>query len=189
MTLDDPAELRPEHTSDSSAARRARREAKRFTTGPHLPGRRLNSVFWVSVTLIVAILAAGAVFPVQMNAAAGAAMRWVTATSGWSLLVIPLGLIGLLLVIALSPFGRIRLGPDDSRPEYPTLAWIAMLLGAVMGIGMITYGVAEPVSHLVRPPHGLTEAGSREAVEEANRRANIPYKRVVQAVEMTPDSV
>lgn len=169
MTLDDPAELRPEHTSDSSAARRARREAERFATGPHLPGRRLNSVFWVSVTLIVAILAAGAVFPVQMNAAAGAAMRWVTATSGWSLLVIPLGLIGLLLVIALSPFGRIRLGPDDSRPEYPTLAWIAMLLGAVMGIGMITYGVAEPVSHLVRPPHGLAEAGSREAVVDAMR--------------------
>ncbi|GAA4519505.1 BCCT family transporter [Brachybacterium sp. AOP42-C2-15] len=169
MPLDPSPDPRPPRASAPSAARRARRELERFDAGPHLPGRRLNSVFWVSVTLIVVLLAAASLFPAQMNAAAGSAMRWVTATSGWSLLVIPLGLIGLLLVIALSRFGRIRLGPDDSRPEYPTVAWIAMLLGAVMGIGMITYGVAEPVSHLVQPPHGLAEPGSREAVVDAMR--------------------
>lgn len=169
MTQDAPADPRPPRTSDPSSDRRARREAERFHAGPHLPGRQLNSVFWVSVTLIAALLAVAALLPAQMNAIAGGAMQWVTATSGWSLLVIPLGLIGLLLVIALSPFGRIRLGPDDSRPEYPTLAWIAMLLGTVMGIGMITYGVAEPVSHLVQPPHGLADPGSREAVVDAMR--------------------
>lgn len=121
------------------------------------------------MALILLLLAVAGLFPAPLSAAAGAAMRWVTATSGWSLLVIPLGLIGLLLVLAFTRAGDIRLGPDDSRPEYPTLAWIAMLLGAVMGIGMITYGVAEPVSHMVAPPHGLAAPGSQDAVVDALR--------------------
>ncbi|HEX7349788.1 BCCT family transporter [Brachybacterium sp.] len=169
MTQESAAPPRPEATHDSPEARRARREADRFPEAPHLPGRSLNSVFLISVALILALLAVAGFFPAQLSAAAGASMRWVTATSGWSLMLIPLGLIGLLLVLALTRVGEIRLGPDDSRPEYPTLAWLAMLLGAVMGIGMITYGVAEPVSHLVTPPHDLAEPGSQEAVVDALR--------------------
>ncbi|MGO1407642.1 MAG: BCCT family transporter [Brachybacterium sp.] len=169
MTQDSAAPPRPQPTTDSPGSRRARREAHRFPDAPHLPGRSLNSVFLISVALILALLVVAGLFPAQLSSASGAAMHWVTATSGWSLLVIPLGLIGLLLVLAFTRVGRIRLGPDDSRPEYPTVAWIAMLLGAVMGIGMITYGVAEPVSHLVTPPHGLAAPGSQEAVVDALR--------------------
>lgn len=169
MTQDAPAATRPPDAPDRPRGRRARREAERFPRAPHLPGSSLNGVFLISVTLIVALLAVAGSFPARTSAAAGAAMRWVTATSGWSLLVIPLGLIGLLLVLALTRAGGIRLGPDDSRPEYPLLAWLAMLLGAVMGIGLITYGVAEPVSHLIDPPHDLAEPGSRDAVVHALR--------------------
>ncbi|MDN6302355.1 MAG: BCCT family transporter, partial [Brachybacterium sp.] len=169
MTQDSAAPPRPQPTTDSPGSRRARREAHRFPDAPHLPGRSLNSVFLISVALILALLVVAGLFPAQLSSASGAAMHWVTATSGWSLLVIPLGLIGLLLVLAFTRVGRIRLGPDDSRPEYPTVAWIAMLVGAVMGIGMITYGVAEPVSHLVTPPHGLAAPGSQEAVVDALR--------------------
>ena len=169
MTQDAPAEPCPVGTDDEPGRRRARRERERFPSSPHRPGGSRNAVFWISVSLIVVLLALAGLRPAQMSAAADAAMRWVTATSGWSLLVIPLGLIGLLLVLACTRFGRIRLGPDDSRPEYPTHAWIAMLLGAVMGIGMITYGVAEPVSHLVDPPHDLAEPGSQDAVVDALR--------------------
>ena len=144
-------------------------ETERFPTSPQRPGSSLNLVFWVAVSLIVGFIVLAGLWPEQMSTTANTAMNWVTATSGWSLLIIPLGLIGLLLVLACTRFGRIRLGPDDSRPEYPTYAWIAMLLGAVMGIGLITYGVAEPVSHLFDPPHGLAEAGSQEAVVDALR--------------------
>ncbi|ATG50641.1 glycine/betaine ABC transporter permease [Brachybacterium vulturis] len=169
MTQDSAAPPRPQGTTDPPGSRRARREADRFPEDPHLPGRSLNSVFLTSVAAILALLAVAGLFPAPLSSAAGAAMRWITATSGWSLLVIPLGLLGLLLVLALTRVGEIRLGPDGSRPEYSTLAWIAMLLGAVMGIGMITYGVAEPVSHLVDPPHGLAAPGSQEAVVDALR--------------------
>ncbi|WP_226831901.1 BCCT family transporter [Brachybacterium sp. FME24] len=169
MPQDDPAEPDPVSTLEPPVPGPSRREAECFPSTPQLPGSSLNGVFWTSVTLIVALLAVAGLWPAQMSAAAGAAMNWVTATSGWSLLVIPLSLIGLLLVLACTRFGHIRLGPDDSRPEYPTYAWIAMLLGAVMGIGLITYGVAEPVSHLTDPPHDLAEPGSQGAVVDALR--------------------
>ncbi|GAA1490698.1 BCCT family transporter [Brachybacterium sacelli] len=169
MTQDAPAEPRPDSTAAPCDPRRTRRETERFPSAPNLPGSSLNGVFWTSVTLIVVLLAVAGLWPAQLSAAADAAMNWVTATSGWSLLLIPLGLIGLLLVLACTRIGDIRLGPDGSRPQYPTHAWIAMLLGAVMGIGMITYGVAEPVSHLLDPPHDLAEPGSRDAAVDALR--------------------
>lgn len=172
MPMDAPADHPPSEPRPAAprpVARAARREAERFPATPHLPGSSSNAVLWISVALILALLLVAGLAPERMSSAADAAMQWVTATSGWSLLVIPLGLIALLLVLALTRVGEIRLGPDDSRPEYPTYAWIAMLLGAVMGIGMITYGVAEPASHLVAPPHGLAEPGSRDAVVDALR--------------------
>ncbi|WP_114854003.1 BCCT family transporter [Brachybacterium sp. YJGR34] len=169
MPPDAPPEPPPTVAPDGPSARRARRAAERFPSSPHRPGSSLNGVLWTSVALVVALLAVAALRPAQLSAAADAAMNWVTATSGWSLLLIPLSLIVLLLVLACTRFGTIRLGPDDSRPEYPTYAWIAMLLGAVMGIGLITYGVAEPVSHLVDPPHDLAEPGSQDAVVDALR--------------------
>lgn len=128
-----------------------------------------NPVFYISVTLIVALIALAGFFPVRMGEIAGAGLSWVTASFGWSMMLIPLGLMGLLIFLAVTKYGRIRLGPDDSRPEYPTYAWIAMLLGAVMGIGMITYGVAEPVSHLLTPPHALSEPGTDAAVIDSLR--------------------
>lgn len=132
-------------------------------------GRPKNPVFWVSVALIVVFIVLAGFFPTQMGEISGTALNWVTESTGWSMLLIPLGLMGLLIFLAVTKYGTIRLGPDDSRPEYPTYAWIAMLLGAVMGIGLITYGVAEPVSHLLTPPHGLAEPGSQDAVVEALR--------------------
>lgn len=135
-------------------------------TGAGKPGR---TVFWVSVALIVVIMAISGFFPTQVGEAAQHALDWVTERTGWSMLVIPLAVMALLLFLAVTRYGRIKLGPDDSEPEYPTYAWIAMLLGAVMGIGLITYGVAQPVIHLWTPPHGLSEPGTQDAVVDALR--------------------
>lgn len=55
------------------------------------------------------------------------------------------------VVLMLSKFGKIRLGPDDSRPEFGTVAWFAMLFTTGMGIGLVFWGVAEPVTHLHEP--------------------------------------
>ena len=68
-----------------------------------------------------------------------------------------------------APWGRIRLGPDDSRPEFGTFSWVSMMFAAGLGAGLLFYGIAEPVSHWTAPPHGLAEPQQREAALTALR--------------------
>ena len=71
------------------------------------------------------------------------------------------------LVIAFSKFGKIRLGSDDARPEYSTISWFGMLFGAGMGVGLVFWGVAEPLSHYISPIAGIepqTEEAARFAI-------------------------
>src|SRR5690625_644182 len=67
----------------------------------------------------------------------------------------------------LSRFGDLKLGPDHSTPEYNTITWFSMLFSAGMGIGLMFFGVAEPLMHTLQPPVG--EPGSTEAAREAIR--------------------
>jgi choline/glycine/proline betaine transport protein len=57
-------------------------------------------------------------------------------------------------VLAFSRVGSIRLGPDNSSPDYSLFSWLSMLFAAGVGIGLMFYGVAEPVVHYLRPPIG-----------------------------------
>ncbi|WP_448262398.1 BCCT family transporter [Microbacterium aurum] len=127
------------------------------------PGR----VFWLSVSLISAFVAWAAISPASLSTVMTSSVNWVSSTVGWSYLLVTLGCIGLLVFLALSRFGRIRLGADSDRPEFSTWAWLAMILSAVMGVGLISYGVAEPISHFVFPPHGLAEPGTVDAAVTA----------------------
>ncbi len=123
----------------------------------------VGSVFWGSVALIAGFVLWAAISPSGLGAAMTAAMDWVAASIGWSYLLVTLLCILLMVYLAFSRFGGIRLGSDDARPEHSTWAWLAMILSAVMGIGLISYGVAEPISHFMAPPHGLAEAGTMDA--------------------------
>ncbi|APX02496.1 BCCT family transporter [Arthrobacter sp. QXT-31] len=129
----------------------------------HKPG----AVFWAAVGLIGAFTAWASLAPENLSAVMTAAMDWVAQSVGWSYLAVTLGCIGLLIYIGLSRFGTIRLGADDAKPDFSTWSWLAMILSAVMGIGLISYGVAEPISHFASPPHGLAEAGTSEAAVRA----------------------
>ncbi|TLM83748.1 BCCT family transporter [Pseudarthrobacter sp. NamE5] len=126
-----------------------------------------GAVFWASVGSIGAFTAWASLSPASLSAVMTTAMDWVAQSVGWSYLVVTLGCIGLLIYIGLSRFGRIRLGAQDAKPEFSTWAWLAMILSAVMGIGLISYGVAEPISHFASPPHGLAQAGTMEAAVRA----------------------
>lgn len=87
--------------------------------------------------------------------------------AGWFyILAVALFLI-FMLFLAASGYGRIKLGPDHSEPDYSYTSWFAMLFSAGMGIGLMFFSVAEPVSHMMMPPEG--EAGSVDAAREAMR--------------------
>ena len=96
----------------------------------------------------------------------GAGQSWITQHFSWFyVLAVGLFLI-LLLVLAISDYGRIRLGPDDARPEFSFASWLAMLFAAGMGIGLMYFGVGEPMMHFLSPPHAApsTPAAAQEAM-------------------------
>ena len=94
-----------------------------------------------------------------------AGQSWVAARFAWFYLLSVAVFFILLIVIAASRFGEIRLGSDDARPEFSFTSWLAMLFAAGMGIGLLYFGVAEPMMHYVSPP--LATAGTPAAAREA----------------------
>ncbi len=86
------------------------------------------------------------------ESASDAALRWVIGNFDWLFVVAADLFLVLCVLIAVSRFGRIRLGADDAEPEFGNLAWIAMMFSAGMGIGLMFYGVGEPLQHYVDPP-------------------------------------
>ncbi|MBB3664267.1 MULTISPECIES: BCCT family transporter [Prauserella salsuginis group] len=117
--------------------------------------RRPGPVLYVSLTLALAIVVWGAVASDSLAVAGATALDGITRGLGWAYLAASLGFLVFLLVLACSRYGRLRLGKDDDRPAFRRVTWYAMIVSAVMGIGLVSYGVAEPISHLAAPPHGL----------------------------------
>lgn len=132
----------------------------------HSPGR-LGTVFWVSVVVAVLFVAWAVLLTENLATVMTSSLNWLTGTFGWAYLVVSLGVLLFLVILAFSPAGDIRLGKDTDRPEFSTVAWCLMILSAVMGIGLVSYGVAEPISHFATPPHGLAEPGTSAAAVRA----------------------
>lgn len=122
-------------------------------------------VFIVSAIVILAFVAWGVVAPAQLGSVAGVANTWITRTFGWWYMLSATAFLVFVVAVLFSPWGRIRLGPDDSRPEWNTWSWFSMLFTAGMGIGLVFYGVAEPIFHFNSPPTG--EGGTGEAALRA----------------------
>lgn len=127
----------------------------------------VGTVFYWSVAFVIAFVAWATVSPDSLGDIMTTAMAAVSSSFGWIYLVVPFAAIVMLVWFAASRFGRIRLGSADSRPAYTTLTWLAMILAAVMGIGLVSYGVAEPMSHFMVPPHGLAEPETMDAAIRA----------------------
>ncbi|SLN75440.1 choline BCCT transporter BetT [Oceanibacterium hippocampi] len=129
---------------------------------------RLNPiVFYGSTTGIVAFALWVMVFTEPANAVIGAVLSWVSDSFGWFYFVAILLYLVFVIAIGLSRFGKIRLGPEHSRPEFPLLTWAAMLFAAGIGIDLLFFCVAEPLTQYLAPPvgEGSTEAAARHALE------------------------
>ena len=73
---------------------------------------------------------------------------------GWLFVLTASAFVVFVIWLAIGRFGDIPLGNDDEKPEFKTVSWIAMMFSAGMGIGLMFYGVSEPLSHFVTPPPG-----------------------------------
>ena len=95
------------------------------------------------------------------------ANAWIVAEAGWFYMLAVGGFVIFLLWLAMSRFGDIKLGPDESVPDYTYGTWVAMLFSAGMGIGIVFYGVAEPITHFSTPPDAPARSAqaARDAME------------------------
>lgn len=113
------------------------------------------------------LLALSTFVPNRAEVLFSVAQAWITAHFSWFYVLAVAIFVIMLLGIAISDYGKIRLGPDDAEPEFSLRAWLAMLFAAGMGIGLMYFGVGEPLMHYLAPPTAAakTAAGASEAMQ------------------------
>lgn len=130
----------------------------------------LKPVFIPSVIFIIALVSFAILLPQIANEVFTNVRNFVADKFGW-LYMLGVGIFTLFaLFLAVSPFGKFRLGPDQSKPTYSNLSWFAMLFSAGMGIGLMFWSVAEPVIHYVSPP-----VGTAQSIDSAKMAMNILF--------------
>jgi len=134
--------------------------------GQGFTGRLLERAPWVliiSLILLTGFIVAGATRPDDLALAADHALAFVTSHFGWLFLFATTGFLIFCIGVGLSSYGHIRLGTDGEAPEFSYPTWLGMIFSAGMGVGLVFWGVAEPMSHYVDPPMGLADPRSPDA--------------------------
>jgi choline-glycine betaine transporter len=131
------------------------------------PGSTDRVVFGVAAVVALAFVGWGILGTASLATAAKTALTWVIGNLGWAFVLTASGFVLFALWLAVSRYGRIPLGRDDEPPEFRTVSWVAMMFSAGMGIGLMFYGVNEPLSHFVTPPPGTVDGGTDQAVQTA----------------------
>ncbi|GMG83980.1 BCCT family transporter [Paralimibaculum aggregatum] len=108
---------------------------------------KASPMLMTALTLSAAIALWGILDPQGLGAGAAAIVGAQFESRGWFIMLTASGLLFAAIYLALSPLGRVRLGPEGSEPEFSTPSWIAMLFAAGMGVGLLFYGAAEPLTH------------------------------------------
>jgi choline/glycine/proline betaine transport protein len=130
------------------------------------PRMQVNSpVFFISAALILVFVLFSAVFPTEAGRVFDTLQAGIVRDFGWFYILSVALFLMFVIFLMLSRYGDIKLGADDSEPEYSYLSWFAMLFSAGMGIGLLFFGVAEPIQHYAKPPVGA--GGTIEAAREA----------------------
>jgi choline/carnitine/betaine transport len=174
--------ISPEKKRDP-AARRVRDRALKSPTDEAIPHpvldvpveevayRESRGLDWVvfGVTAVIALgfLVWGFVSTASLATASGSALTWVMDNTGWLFVLTASAFVVFVLWLALGRYGNIPLGRDDEEPEFRSVSWVAMMFSAGMGIGLMFFGVAEPLSHFSSPPPGTGPANNPEAVQTA----------------------
>lgn len=116
------------------------------------------TILLIALWAIIAPDAAGTVI--------GSALLWVSETFGWYFVLTAAVVVAFVLFLGLSKYGNRKLGPEHSKPQFRLFTWASMLFAAGIGIDLMFFAVAEPVSHYMHPPtgEGLNVEAARQAI-------------------------
>ncbi|MEG3615552.1 BCCT family transporter [Isoptericola haloaureus] len=142
-------------------------EGKLDTLARRLGLQTNPTIFFTSAGLMILFLLLLLIFPTQIGDAFGVTREWIVTNLGWFFILGVSFWLVFLAYVALSKYGNLRLGDNDSRPEYSNLSWFAMLFAGGIGTVLMFWGVAEPISHFSSPPFDDVAAYSAEAASDA----------------------
>ena len=125
-------------------------------------------VFGVAAAIALLFVVWGIIAPDNLGNTASSMLDGLMRGGGWGFILAATAFVAFALFLAFSRFGRIKLGTDTEEPEFRTVSWIAMMFSAGMGIGLMFFGVNEPLSFFTTSvPPGAAEPGTTEAMQVA----------------------
>lgn len=130
--------------------------------------KKVTNVFWIALALVLLAIGYGAIAPDNFAEVTGNIESFLTTSFGWYYLLVVSIMVLFCLFFLISPMGQIKLGKDTDKPEFSFGTWIAMLFSAGMGIGLVFWGAAEPLSHFAIDS-ATAEPGTAEAMRESMR--------------------
>ena len=110
------------------------------------------AVFWPSLLVVLAVAFFAVLAPNSAETAFSGIQDWIVENLGWYYMLVVGAFVALTIIIGFSKLGRIRLGPDNEKPEFGMVTWFCMLFAAGMGIGLVFYGVGEPLTYATVDP-------------------------------------
>ncbi|ASK64289.1 choline transporter [Virgibacillus phasianinus] len=128
--------------------------------------KSVTLVFWYGLIVCVAVVIWGSIAPNNLQEATAAITKFISVHFGWYYLIIIMIMLIFCIYLIFSKFGSVKLGKDGDKPEFSLVSWFAMLFSAGMGMGLVFWTTAEPISHAFKSTPSA-EPGTDEAVKEA----------------------
>lgn len=124
-------------------------------------------VFYGATSILAALVFTAAVWPDAVGEMFQGLQNSIVTNGSWYYVLVVAVILVSVLIFSVTRYGDIKLGPDHIEPDYSYMSWFAMMFSAGMGIGLMFFGVSEPVMHFLTPPTGEpgTVAAAREAMK------------------------
>ncbi|WP_405669086.1 BCCT family transporter [Streptomyces sp. NBC_01527] len=124
-------------------------------------------VFGVAAVLTLAFVVWGGAATDSLEDVSSKMLNGLIHNGGWAFMLVASGFVVFALWLAISRYGKISLGQEGEEPEFHTVSWVAMMFSAGMGIGLMFYGVSEPLAHFTDPPPGTHPFDAADAMQTA----------------------
>ncbi len=122
-----------------------------------MKGEKRKIVYKISALFISLFVLLGIISPDKLEATSKSLLDIISVNFGWLYLLVVAGIVCYCVYLAFSKYGNIKLGKEDDEPEFSNITWYAMLFSAGMGVGLMFYGIGEPISHFMSPAPGVAE--------------------------------
>lgn len=126
---------------------------------------QVTPVFYIALAIAFVFILWGAILPENVETVLGVVNDFISNTFGWVYMLAMTAFVIFAIILVFSPYGNIKLGKQNEKPQYKYFTWFSFLFTAGMGVGLVFYGVTEPLTHFHTPP--ATEGGTVAAQQES----------------------